>query len=134
MKVVFDTNIYISALITKAGRGEQAYLKIVHNKANLYTSVPILTELGQKLQTKFHWSNDQIIMAIRNIKQIATIVKPVKRLQVLDDDPDNRILECAILAQADYIVTGDKHLLDLVEFEGVKILKLVDWLELNISF
>lgn len=129
MKVVFDTNIYISALITKAGNGEKAYLKIVYSDANLYTSVPILTELGQKLQTKFHWSNDQIINAIRNIKRIATIIKPEKYLQVLAYDPDNRILECAILAQADYIVTGDKHLLNLVEYEGVKILKLANWLE-----
>jgi len=48
---------------------------------------------------------------------------------LLDDDPDNRILECAAAVEADYIVTGDKHLLSLQHFRDIPILKLSDFIE-----
>lgn len=112
-KVVFDTNIYISALITPGGRGESAYLKAGGGCIQQFTSVPILTELAGKLQGKFKWDAERVKEAIRHVAAVATVLKPDKRLTVLADDPDNRILECAVEAHAEAIVTGDRHLLDL---------------------
>ena len=51
-------------------------------------------------------------------------------LRVLQDDPDNRILECALIAQADMVVTGDRHLLSLKRYERISIVKLSDFLAL----
>jgi predicted nucleic acid-binding protein len=62
------------------------------------------------------------------IGRIATIVRPVRKISILEDVPDNRILECATAAQAHLIVTGDRHLLKLREFEGISIVRLVDFL------
>jgi predicted nucleic acid-binding protein len=64
------------------------------------------------------------------ISQTATLVEPSSHLHVLQDEPDNRILECAHESQADYIVTGDRHLLDLGQYETTKVIKLAEFLAL----
>jgi len=62
------------------------------------------------------------------ISRAAAIVRPSRKVAVLEDAPDNRILECAVTAGADLIVTGDHHLLKLREFEGIPIVRLADFL------
>jgi putative PIN family toxin of toxin-antitoxin system len=131
MRVVFDTNIYISAFITPGGRGEAAYLKAVNGELALVTSVPILTELAGKLRGKFHWEDEQVKAAVRHVAAVAVVVKPVERLAVLADEPDNRILECAREAHAELIVTGDRHLLELGRYEGTTIVSLAAFLDGN---
>ena len=128
-RVVFDTNVYISAFITPGGRGEDAYLKAVRGELALITSVPILTELARKLREKFHWDDEHIKNACRHIASSAEVVKPKKRISVLSDDPDNRILECAMEAKAAIIVTGDKHLLKLKTYEGIDVVTLSAFLD-----
>jgi putative PIN family toxin of toxin-antitoxin system len=120
--------VYISALITKGGRAEQAWLLAIEGKIEVYTSVPIVTEMAQKLRKKFHWEDNQIRAAIRHIAKIAQVVKPEVKLNVLADKPDNRILECARHAGAEYIVTGDRHLLRLASFEGIEIVSIANFL------
>jgi putative PIN family toxin of toxin-antitoxin system len=129
MRVVFDTNIYISAFITPGGRGEAAYLKAVNGELELFTSVPILTELAGKLRGKFHWDDEQIKAAVRHVAAVAAVVKPVERLAILVDEPDNRILECALEARAELIVKGDRHLLELERYEGTEIVSLAVFLD-----
>jgi putative PIN family toxin of toxin-antitoxin system len=129
MRVVFDTNIYISAFITPGGRGEAAYLKAVNGELELVSSVPILTELAGKLRGKFHWEDEQVKAAVRHVAAVAVVVKPVERLAVLADEPDNRILECAREAGAKMIVTGDRHLLELGSYEGTAIVSLAAFLD-----
>ena len=92
MRVVFDTNIYISALAIPGGNAEDAYLEAVHGTFELYTSVAILTETARVLQTKFDWAEDKVREAVREISQIATVSRPRPTLHILDDEPDNRIL------------------------------------------
>jgi putative PIN family toxin of toxin-antitoxin system len=128
-KVVFDTNIYISAFITPGGRGEAAYRKAVEGGIQRFSSVPILTELAGKLQGKFMWDAERVKAAVRHVAAVATVLKPEKRLAVLADDPDNRILECAVEAGAEAIVTGDRHLLDLGTYERIEIVTLAVFLE-----
>lgn len=127
-KAVFDTNVYISALITKGGRAEQAWLLAIQGKIEVYTSVPVMTEMAEKLRKKFHWEDNQIRTAVRHIAKIAEVVKPEVKLNILADGPDNRILECARHAGAEYILTSDRHLLRLASFEGIKIVSIADFL------
>jgi putative PIN family toxin of toxin-antitoxin system len=128
-RVVFDTKIYISAFITPGGRGETAYQKAVNGNIQLYSSVPILTELARKLQDKFKWDTDRVRAAVRHVAAVATVLKPSERISVVADEPDNRILECAVAGNADMVVTGDKHLLDLKTYEGIEIVTLAVFLE-----
>jgi uncharacterized protein len=128
MRVVFDTNIYISALACPAGNAEAAYLQAIRGRFNLYTSVAILTETAGVLQMKFDWEESRIRQAVQEISQVATVLRPRPTLHILKDEPDNRILECAIAAQAQWIVSGDRHLLTLRRHENCDIIALTDFL------
>lgn len=130
-KVVFDTNIYISAFITPGGRSESAYHQAVEGRIQLFSSVPILAELAGKLQGKFSWDAERVKAAIRHVAATATVLKPAKDINVLADAPDNRIMECARAAEAEMIVTGDHHLLNLRSFEGIEIVALAEFLMSN---
>ena len=124
MKIVFDTNIYISAFVIPGGNAEKAYLHAIDGDFELCTSIAILTELARKLDEKFGWEKQKIVQLIISISDVATVLKTTPRLKVLSDDPDNRILECALKAGADFLVTGDKHLLKLKNYENFEIVKL----------
>jgi len=128
VRVVFDTNIFISAFALPGGRAEEAYLHAVRGNVELFTSVAILTETANVLRTKFEWSDEQIRRLIRTIGKSATVLRPEVHLQVVADDADNRVLECAVTAQVDVLVTGDRHLLALNRYEGTDIVKLADFL------
>lgn len=128
LKVVFDTNVYISAFISPDSKAEKAYLAAVKEKIDLYTSVSILTETARKLREKFLWDDDKITSALKHISKVATVVKPKMKIHLLKDEPDNRVLECAKEANANLIVTGDRHLLDLKEYEGIGITRIAGFL------
>jgi uncharacterized protein len=124
LRVVFDTNVYISALVVPGSLAEEAYHIALERRCELFVSVPILTETALKLRSKFGWEDDRIRAALKHISHVATVVKPSIRIDLLADEPDNRILECAVAAQASLIVTGDKHLLALKEYKGTGITKI----------
>jgi putative PIN family toxin of toxin-antitoxin system len=128
LRVVFDTNIYISAFVIPGGNAEKAYLGAINGDFELYTSVAILTELARKLEEKFGWEKPRIVQLIRSMSDVAVVLKTRPCLKVLSDDPDKRILECASKAEAELLVTGDTHLLELEEYGNCKIVKLSPFL------
>jgi uncharacterized protein len=128
LKVVFDTNIYISAFAIPGGKAEEAYLSALRNEFVLYTSVAILTETAQILRENFDWPEDAVIRLLKAVAKAAIVVKPRHSLHLLADEPDNRILECAAETKADFIVTGDKHLLSLGRYQTTSISRLSDFL------
>jgi putative PIN family toxin of toxin-antitoxin system len=130
VRVVFDTNVFISAFAIPGGRAEETYLLAVCGTFELFTSVSILTKTANTLWTKFEWSDDKIRRALRIISKTATVLKTRPRLHIRKDEPDNRILECANLAKAYVIVTGDRHLLSLARHGSTSILRLADFLDL----
>lgn len=129
MRVVFDTNIFISAFAIPGGQAEEAYLHAVHGIFELFTSASILTETANTLRTKFNWSDEKIYELLKSISKIATVLRIQSHLHILKDEPDNRILECAQTAGADFIVTGDKHILALKSHQKTSIVKLSDFLK-----
>ena len=129
MRAVFDTNVYISAFITPGGQGEGAFLAAVDGRCQLITSIPILTETARVLTDKFGWDQDHVTQAVRHISAVANTIRPRHRLAVLADEPDNRILECALSGRAHVIVTSDKHLLSLTRFEAIRVTALAAFLE-----
>ena len=130
MRVVFDTNIYVSAFGIPGGNAEGAYLHAVGGSFELVTSSAILTETANVFRTKFNWSDEKVGKLLGTLSQMATVVKTQPSLDVLTDESDNRILECAIEADANLIVTGDRHLLDLKRYQTITIVKLSDFLRL----
>jgi len=130
MRAVFDTNIYISAFVVLGSQGERAFLLARQRRFELYTTVAILTETANKLREKFNQSEEDIREALKLVSRAAKVLKTSIKLNVLEDDPDNRILECALEAQANLVVTGDRHLLKLRSFRGIPIIRLADFLRM----
>lgn len=128
MKVVFDTNILVSALVYPGGRGEAALLRIIEERDQLVLSKPILDELLGVLAAKFSRDTEELARVAVFLSENATTVRPRRKLRVVKDDPDNRVLECAVAGRAEVIVTGDKELLDLGEYGGIRIHSLRDYL------
>jgi len=128
IKVVFDTSLFISAFAISGSKSEEAYLLAVKGKIRLFVSTAILAETAKKLKEKFQIPQDNIIDVIEQIGKTADVIKPQIKVEELSDDPDNRILECAVAAKANLIVTGDKHLLKLKNYQGVGIVRVADLL------
>jgi putative PIN family toxin of toxin-antitoxin system len=129
LKVVFDTNIFISAFVIPGGKAEAAYSHALRKDFTLYSSVAILTETAQKLREKFGWQQDKITSLLKAIAKVAIVIKTEAHLHHLTDEPDNRVLECAEAVGADFIVTGDKHLLFLKHFQNSDVVRLADFLK-----
>ena len=130
IKVVIDTNIYISAVLF-GGNAEGIRKLAREGKIELLVSENILTEIAGVFKRKFNWYDWQISELITDIRAFATLVTPRLSVSVINEDkPDNRFLECAIEGKARYIITGDKqHLQSLKEYQGIKILSPAKFLE-----
>ena len=128
MKVVFDTNILVSALLYPGGRGEAALLRILQERDELVLSRPILDELLGVLARKFARDAEELARVAVFLGELALMVRPARHLRVLKDAPDNRILECAVAGRAKAIVTGDRAMLALHEYRGVRVLSLREYL------
>jgi putative PIN family toxin of toxin-antitoxin system len=129
VRVVFDTNILVSALVFPGGQGDAALRRIIVETDELVLSRPILDELLEVLGRKFARDAEELAHVAVFLSEIAVMVAPKRRLRVVKDEPDNRILECAIAGRAEVIVTGDKPLLALKRYEEIRLLALRDYLE-----
>jgi uncharacterized protein len=127
-RVVFDTNILVSALVFPGGRGEAALRRIIEQTDQLVLSRPIVDELLDVLARKFARDAEELAHVAVFVTELAMVVAPKRRLRVVKDDPDNRILECAVAGRAEVIVTGDKALLALKLYRKIRILTLREYL------
>jgi uncharacterized protein len=125
MKVVFDTNVLISALIT-AGKPKLLFQKAVNKQIHLITSKSILTEFSEVAQDpriRKYAEREDIIAFLEVIDKVAQVVKVKSRFKAIKEDPDDDVmLRTACDGKADFIVSGDKHLLSLGTFRGIRIL------------
>ncbi|MBI1819123.1 MAG: putative toxin-antitoxin system toxin component, PIN family [Nitrospirae bacterium] len=129
MKIVFDSNIYISAFVVPGSQAEKAIFKVIEENVSLMISKEIISEVLRVLAGKFKREKEALSRTAVYLSDVANIVKLNRKIKVLKDEPDNRILECAVAGRADLIVTGDKEMLRLKEFEGIRIISLKEYLE-----
>ena len=123
MRVVLDTNVVVSGLNFPGN--ERLVLELaLRGRFELYLSPFILEEVAGVLGRKFGWDEDRATEARHTLEKAAVVIEPQRLPDVIDaNEADNRILECAFEASADYLVTGDRrHLLPLEEHRGVRIL------------
>ena len=121
-RVVLDTNVVISALLFGGTPG--AILQLVTEGAlTLITSPALLNELERVLVAKFDYSHTAADLITTELRSMGELVVPNLTLRVIGEDPsDDRILECAVSARADAVISGDRHLLSLKTFRGIPIL------------
>lgn len=121
-KVVLDTNILISAIVF-GGKPREVLKAAIRGQIQLVLTEDIIEEMRRVLEgKKFQSPAETRDLIIHELESLAEIVKPKEKTTFIKKDPeDNRVLECAQGAQADYIVSGDKHLLEIEDFKEIKI-------------
>lgn len=122
IRTVFDTNVYLAA--TK--RGSYARTQLLRARPNgpyqLFISPDIILEIRRKLEQKFGFAPADSAAFIEMVMVYAKLVQPRQKLEgVLKDTDDHIILECALEARASMIITADRGLLRLKEYQGIAI-------------
>ena len=129
MRVVADTIVFISALMFGGLPGRFLDLAL-SRRFTLLTSNALLDELDEKLRGKFAVSERDALAIREKLDGSANIVNPAFELNAVPDDPDdNRVLECAIVGKADFIVSGDRHLMRIGDYEGIAIVTVRQFVE-----
>ena len=130
IRVVLDTNILISAILF-GGEPRQVLDRVIRGEIRLCISEAILEELKGVLQrSKFNYSTEAIQAILTELISLSDFVNPSKTIRAVSEDPeDNRILECAVEAEANYIITGDVHLVRLGRYQDIEVLNAATFLE-----
>ncbi len=129
MRVVFDTNIFVSAFVLPGSRADAALMRVVDDIDQLVISKVIIDELLTVLARKFARDADELARVAVFLSDLAEVVRPRGRIDVLQDEADNRILECARTGKVDVIVTGDQAMIELGSYRSINIISLRDFLE-----
>ena len=134
-KLVLDTNTFISAFFWNGNEAE-LLRKIEQGKATLYITWDILKEVEDVLQrpkfseilTKTKQTSIQILQKIISLSHL--VITTNVKIRICRDEKDNKFLECATSAKADFIVSGDEDLLSLKEYNKIQIVKTSKILEI----
>ena len=128
MKVVLDANIYVSSMVNTQGNPKRIVSAWQQGAIDVLISSAILVEIERVLSypriVKRHKQDETAIERfLKLLENEAMIVEPAEVLSVIkEDESDNRYLECAVKGKARYVISGDKHLLDIGEYRGIVIL------------
>ncbi len=131
MRVVLDTNVFLSG-IHWTGASHKVLREWFMDSFNIISSHQINQELFCQLKDfKIQMEEDEIEWWESLILEKSEIVVPKRKVNVVKGDPDdNKFIEAALEGEADYIVTQDRHLLDIKEFEGIKIVTPKEFLQI----
>ena len=126
MRAVLDTNVLISSVIS-TGVPHEIVVKGFSSEYQIVVSVATLTEFRDtllKYPEKFHMDEEDVQQEVETIRYFAEFVDPNEEITAVEDDPDDdKFLEAAVAGNVDYIVSGDRHLLDLDSFQGIEIVE-----------
>lgn len=128
-RVVLDTNVMISGLLWR-GKAYQCLLLARAGAVQAVYCPEMTAELSEKLRHKFGFSENRIRAVIHDVRRFAKRVEISGALKVVGADPDDdKFIECAVVGQANVIVSGDSHLLDLEEYQGIPIMSAADFID-----
>jgi len=134
LKVTLDTNVLVSGTFWE-GEAHRIIQLIEQKRIRCYLSKEILAEYNRvahssEILEKVEEHHLEIKSAVIKIIEVCFIVEPKAKVLAVEDDPDDdKILECALEAEADYIVTYDAHILKLGEFRGIRIVSPKEFLK-----
>jgi putative PIN family toxin of toxin-antitoxin system len=128
--VLLDTNIWISALLF-GGLPSRLLVLALARSLRIVTSPVLLDELDEKLRRKFRMPNDQADDTRLRLENWCDVISTTASISFVRDDPDDdRVLECAVAGRADYIISGDKHLLHLGSYNGIAIVTVREFMDI----
>jgi putative PIN family toxin of toxin-antitoxin system len=127
-----DTNIVISTLIASYGEPAKVFKKMIGGEIENYTSKEIMGEVIEVLNREEITKRTELKDRQHILEQYllySKIVNPVKKHNVLEHESDNKFIDVAIKAKANFIISGDKHLLEKKEFKNIKIIRAKEYLQ-----
>jgi len=129
-KVILDANVYISALGYE-GNEREVLRRCITKEFLLYLSEDIFKEIERVLEyPKFNFTQAQKDSLKLILSEVGVLMSPTRKLHLLSDDPsDNKYLETAIASGADFLITGDAHLLKIKKIGETKILRAAEFLK-----
>ncbi len=132
LRITADTNVIISGL-NFSGNPRRVLQMAEDGKVQMAVSDAILDEVARVLRReKFGWPEVEIRRALSQISRFAEHVDPKQHIDIITEDPtDNRIIECAAASGSDYLVSGDKHLLRIGQYQGARIVTPAEFLDRN---
>jgi len=130
MRVVLDTNIFFSSFYW-AGNPRKVFNRITKGLDELFITDEILNEIASVMERKKYKVNkNEINEYIKIIESYSIKIISKNIPEVSRDIDDNKILQCAVDGNCDFIITGDEDLLVLREYNNIKIIKPREYLEL----
>lgn len=124
MVVTFDTNVLLSATLWDGSVAQKLLFDLIKQNVKIYSSTEILSEYQEILKRDFYFSDEEIAEILEKVLAFVTLVNPTIKVEVVKDDhDDNQIIECALESNSKYIITYDKHLLNLKEYQGIRIIR-----------
>ncbi len=131
MIVTLDTNVLISGFLFDGPPSEIVEAAIA-GTYTLAVSPAILSELeGVLSRSKFGLDPYAVHMLVRDLESAAVVIHPkIAHHLIIEDPSDNAIVDCAVETQADYIVSGDHHLLSLETAHGIPVFSPAKFLEI----
>ena len=131
-RIVLDTNIVVSALIGKHGESAKLFEKLIQDEIENYTSTEIIKEIVEVLNREEITKRTpkearQFILEQYLIH--SKLTQPKTKHLIVEHKSDNKFIDVAIEAKASYIISGDKHLLEIKEFKGIKIINAKEYLK-----
>lgn len=132
MRVVIDTNVFVSGIFWEGNFCSQIIDKWKNGEFVLVSSVEILDEFIRTMRNfKIQMPEDMIEEWRNLIFENSVMVEPTARVDVVEDDPDdNKFLEAGVAGRVDFVVSQDKHLLGVGSFRGIRIIGTEDFLGL----
>ena len=125
MRVVLDTNVLISAVIS-TGVPHDIVVAGYEGEFQLIVSEATVTEFRETLQKypdRFGLTDEEIRTEVETLQYFAQLVNPDEEVNAVEDDPDDdKFLEAAVAGNAQYLVSGDQHLLTLDSFRDIEII------------
>ncbi len=129
LRVVVDTNVYISAIFW-GGKPRHVIDLSRDGKIQIFISEDIEQEILDKLMTKFGLNSDDTGRVMADFSTFTKLVKVSRPVHVVKDDPDDdKFIECAVECGAEFIISGDKHLLEMKKYKGIDIMNAATFLK-----
>lgn len=135
LRAVVDTNLFISGIFGKGSLSAKLQDLWVNQEFELVTSIEIMKEVSRVLQyprikKRFHPEDETIRRFFRLVFRKAVITKDIYQTDIItEDSSDNKFLACALEGKADYIISRDKHLKNLKQFHGIKIVDVKSFID-----
>lgn len=133
--MVLDTNVWISALIW-GGNPAEVVKAAENRRLRIFISEEIVGEISRvleypKLKQAYRGSGLGRTDLVEAVLKVSRFIKVTRKVNVVADHPaDDKFIECALAARADYIVSGDRHLLKLARHERIRIMSVREFLDM----